>query len=300
MCSFSSPTSSSIFLSLYLSKLFTPVGIPIELLPITDTWNIKLVNLNQWIKLCKHLEREKQYSSDSDNSNSGGGYDSGGVSATSSTITTTTIENIVECPLSNDVVFRRGKPLNFHVGNVNFQNLIESRIYEHTIDQNTPPLRRTEIEIEIFNEVFRKPKQGESGRFLTWNKEKKWWLVIHSENEIQLKIRNAFRDFRKKMLRTQQQQQKVQTISNSNSLFEQQQDGQKKKFKNNNNSCCSDCGLYCGNASDANNNGCNNIMPCVPSTMNNNGNNNNNNNNNNNAFGYFFSTDDGSYACISK
>ena len=62
------------------------------------------------------------------------------------------------------------------------------------------------------------------GRFLTWNMEKQWWLVIHSDDdEIQKKIHYAFRDFRKKMLKTQQPQQKVQPIhntnSNSNSIF---------------------------------------------------------------------------------
>ena len=79
-----------------------------------------------------HLERERQksaiYYSSSDNDSSDnnggcGGYDSGGVSSSSSTtsssssiVTTATIidiSNIVECPLSNDVIFRRGKNIEF-------------------------------------------------------------------------------------------------------------------------------------------------------------------------------------------
>jgi hypothetical protein len=347
LCSFS---SSSIFLSRYLSKLFTSAGIPIELLPSTDTGNIKSVNLRHWMKLRKHLECEKQksYSSDSDNSNSGGGYDSGGVSTTSSAITTTTttIHDIVECPLSNDVIFRRGKTMNVHPGNVKFQNLIESRIYEHSIDLNTPPLRRTEIEIELMNEV-QIPEQGVSGRFLTWNIEKKWWIVIRSDDEKQKKIHYAFRDFQKKMLKTKQQQQKVQTTPNSNSLFVRQ-DGQKKKMyitnkRDNdieNRSSSEDNAfrdfqktmlktkqqqqqqkvqttthlnslfegqqdgqkkkLYIKNkrdnvienrssSEDNNNNGCANANPFFPS-MDNNG--------NNKTCGFFFSTDDSSYAYL--
>jgi hypothetical protein len=350
LCSFS---SSSIFLSRYLSKLFTSAGIPIQLLPSTDTGNIKSVNLRHWMKLRKHLECEKQksYSSDSDNSNSGGGYDSGGVSTTSSTITTTTtttIHDIVECPLSNDVIFRRGKTMNVHSGNVKFQNLIESRIYEHSIDLNTPPLRRTGIEIELMNEV-QIPEQGVSGRFLTWNIEKKWWIVIRSDDEKQKKIHYAFRDFQKKMLKTKQQQQKVQTTPNSNSLFVRQ-DGQKKKMyiKNKrdndieNRSSSEDNAfrdfqktmlktkqqqqqqqqkvqttthlnslfegqqdgqkkkLYIKNkrdnvienrssSEDNNNNGCANANPFFPS-MDNNG--------NNKTCGFFFSTDDSSYAYL--
>jgi hypothetical protein len=218
---------------------------------------------------------------------------------------------IVECPSSNDVIFRRGKPMNIHSGNVKFQNVIESYIYEHSIDPNTPLLRRKEIEIEILNEVLKPKKNNGSGRgdsggrFLTWNIEKKWWVVIHSEDEIQLKIYHAFLGFRKKMLKAQQQQQKVQTVTNLNSIFERQQDGQKKKWhnknKNKNCGCCSDCGLYCG-SDDNNSKGCS-IMPSLPSfstvmiepslpaAVINIG------NNKSSDCGYFFSTDDGSYAC---
>ncbi|MGK3753049.1 MAG: hypothetical protein ACI8RD_005356, partial [Bacillariaceae sp.] len=210
-----------------------------------------------------------------------GKYDSAVVSTTN---------NIVECPLSNDVIFRRGKTMNVHSGNVKFQNLIESHIYEHSIDLNTPPLRRAEIEIELMNEV-QIHKQGVSGRFLTWNIEKKWWSIIHSEDEIQSKIHYAFRDFRRKMLKKQQHQQKVRTVTNLNSLFEGQQDGQKKTYNNNKNSC-SDYGLHCG-GSDDNNNVCN-ITPCllpISTKI-------NSENDNNNACGHFFSTEDGSYAYL--
>jgi hypothetical protein len=298
--------------------LYFLAGIPIELIPSTDSGNIKSVNFKRWIKLRTHLEQEEQTHMINNNKstpasdNNVGKCDSEVVSHTLTPqsglhnyLANTKGNIIVECPSSNDVIFRMGESMNFHLGNIHFQSLIESRIHEHSIDVNTTQLRKAEIGIEIMNEVL-KPEEknngcggggGESGRFLTWDRKKKWWLVIHSEDKIRLKIYHAFLGFKKNMLKEQQQQQEVQTTTNS--IFEQQQDGQKKKRYNNNNknnsSCCSnDCGLNCG--SDGNNNRCNTTMPCLlPYMMNNNG---NNNINNNNDCGHFFSTDDGSYAYI--
>ncbi|OEU10954.1 hypothetical protein FRACYDRAFT_246827, partial [Fragilariopsis cylindrus CCMP1102] len=176
-------------------------GIPIELIPSTDTGNIKSVNLKQWIKLRMHLEREEQvaaqkmmiynnnnnnnkksisclYSSDSSDNGSGSGGGSGGGDYFAKIPNTK--NTIVECPLSNDVIFRRGKAMqNIHLGNLKFQNLIEAHMYEHTIDLDTSPLRRIEIEVELMNEVRKKIETTngcDSGRFLTWDVEKSWWL----------------------------------------------------------------------------------------------------------------------------
>ena len=90
-------------------------GIPTELIPATDTGNIKNVNLKQWIKLRKHVEEEEQewmvrtgipYSSS----------DSDGAFSSASTVMDIPMSNIVECPLSTDVVFRRGRSMNSHPG----------------------------------------------------------------------------------------------------------------------------------------------------------------------------------------
>ena len=106
---------SSILIFPFLNSfLYLIAGVPIELIPSTDTGNIKSVNLKQWMNLRIHLERERQksayYSSssdnDSDNNGCRGSYDSGGVSLSSSsttssssivtTATTIDISNIVE------------------------------------------------------------------------------------------------------------------------------------------------------------------------------------------------------------
>jgi hypothetical protein len=219
-------------------------GIPVELIPSTDTGNIKNVNWKQWLKLRKHIEREEQeymmrggipYSSDSD----AACHSSDGESMPEF--------NIVECPLTNDVIFRRGKSMNYHPGNAAFQNLIEAHIHEHTIDPNTTQARRLAIEMELV-EIVR--KQG--GRFLKWEIDKSWWVDMDnsadSQKEIITKVHYAFRDFRKKMLKAQQEQ-----ISNSSSTFTfERQDGQRRKRLNDGKRVEGWCGFepMCGGGDD--------------------------------------------------
>jgi hypothetical protein len=311
LCSFSSSSFSIVvFFNQYLPYF---AGIPVEILPLTDTGNIKSANFKQWMKLRTHLEHEEITHMIKDNKSTNmGTYDSGVVSTPSPQshllYYLANTNNIIECPLSNDVLFRRSKTMNFHSGNVNFQNLIESRIYEHSIDLNTPPVRQTEIEIEVFNEVLKPIKNngsfggGDSGRFLTWDIKKQWWLVIHSDNEIQIKIHYAFRDFRKKMLRSQQ---KVQTGTNLNSLIERQ-DGQKKiRYNNNvsdndNKNSSSISGSDISDSGDEND-GCNieNSTTCGNFFATDDGDENDGCNIGKNiACGYFFSTDDGSFTYL--
>lgn len=80
-------------------------GIPTEMIPSTDTGNIKLVNLKQWIKVKKY---NKRFRSDIGSSNENKGNIN--ISSCESTSTTQMMNNaIVECPRSKDVLFRRGK-----------------------------------------------------------------------------------------------------------------------------------------------------------------------------------------------
>ena len=90
-------------------------GIPIEIIPFTNTGTIKLDNWKKWTKLKKHTEQHEMT-----------------VSMKTSTKTSmkTPLNSIVECPGSNDVVFRMGRSMNYHPGNVKFQNIIESQ-FQH-------------------------------------------------------------------------------------------------------------------------------------------------------------------------
>jgi hypothetical protein len=179
-------------------------GIPTEFIPSTDTGNVKSVNLRQWIRLRGHLERQADYLRATQYSSQ---IESGASEYDESTASSTS--DIVECPGSNDVIFRRGISMNHHPGNVKFLNLIESKIYEHTFDPTTSSFRRIAIEKELIQQLL-----DEGGRFLKWEIDKCWWVDISSgtdidtkldsDIEIQSKVHYAFRNFRKKMLKTQQ------------------------------------------------------------------------------------------------
>ena len=91
--------------------------IPTEMIPVTDTGTIKLDNWKKWIKFKKYTEQQE-------------------MPVLMKTSTKTPMNSIVECPGSNDVIFRRGKSMNYHSGNVKFQNMIESQ-FQHYSDPNT-------------------------------------------------------------------------------------------------------------------------------------------------------------------
>jgi len=187
-------------------------GIPTELIPVTETGTVKSVHLKQWIKLRGYLEqkaRKQEVMLQSSESDSAG--DSAVIPP---------MADIVECPGSKDVIFRRGKSMSYHYGNVKFQNLIESKIYEHTIDPETTLQRRVAIEKELIQQI-----RDDGGRFLKWETGECWWTNMSIDNgndsdngngnsktlttsqeidkKIQTKIHYAFRDYRKKMLKTQ-------------------------------------------------------------------------------------------------
>lgn len=217
-------------------------GIPTELIPTTDSGNVKAVNLKQWIKLRLYIESQAgQYmatlwsgESDSNHSSNNSDYESSTTSVDAHHMT-----DIVECPGSHDVIFRRGKSMSYHPGNVKFFNLIESRIHEHTLDPKTTQARRMAIEKELIQQI-----RDDGGRFLRWEIDKCWWVDMSSgtddanDKEIRSKIHYAFRDFRKKMMK----KQKVIVNTSSTYAFERQ-DGQKRKRYNNDANTTDDCGI---------------------------------------------------------
>eukprot|EP00536_Pseudo-nitzschia_multiseries_P002466 jgi/Psemu1/283735/fgenesh1_pg.33_\ len=91
-------------------------GIPVDLLPVTESGKIKTKNLFQWIRVRRALE-------DSRNTNENG------ISAPHYRIF---FDTNIECPDLNDVIFRSGKNHMSHPGNVMFQGLIESQHTEHS------------------------------------------------------------------------------------------------------------------------------------------------------------------------
>jgi len=172
-------------------------GIPTEIIPSTHTGNVKLDKWKQWIKLkayTEQLTQEQMMMSEERTTTAlvSSGLDISGnsshchsnasscestasastsASISESALALTLMNNIVECPGSNDVLFRRGRSIDFHPGNAMFQNIIESRILRHS-DPNTTQAQKEAIEMEVIQQVQQK---GHGGRFLKWEVDKGWW-----------------------------------------------------------------------------------------------------------------------------
>ena len=242
-------------------------GIPTELIPSTDTGNIKFVNLKQWLKMRAFIEQSPSsntFSLDNDNDNDAMDYE-----YTSSSSVQTIAQYaknyekrqqqrtiIVECPGSNDVIFRRGKSMSYHPGNVMFQSLIESWLEEHDKANQAGKLT---IVLHLIQYI----QNEKGGRFLTWDSSNNWWLDIMAipmtgahnspngyfeaqELEIQSKVNYAFRDFKKKL-----KTQKALQVSKSSTYAFERQDGTKTKRRKPNKKSQLD-GCICSDSNSSN------------------------------------------------
>mmetsp|Transcript_39887 Transcript_39887/g.44550 ORF Transcript_39887/g.44550 Transcript_39887/m.44550 type:complete len:614 (-) Transcript_39887:459-2300(-) len=131
-------------------------GIPSKIIPLTNTGTIKLDNWKKWIKLKKYTEQQE-------------------MTVSMKTSIKTPMNSIVECPGSNDVVFRMGKSMNYHPGNIKFQNMIDSQ-FQHHSGPYTTRTQKEAIETEVIQNVKR-----EGGRFLKWESDKGWWINMSVE-----------------------------------------------------------------------------------------------------------------------
>eukprot|EP00533_Pseudo-nitzschia_delicatissima_P002380 CAMPEP_0116089196 /NCGR_PEP_ID=MMETSP0327-20121206/6300_1 /TAXON_ID=44447 /ORGANISM="Pseudo-nitzschia delicatissima, Strain B596" /LENGTH=496 /DNA_ID=CAMNT_0003580379 /DNA_START=226 /DNA_END=1716 /DNA_ORIENTATION=- len=139
-----------------LQYLVKGYGIPVDLIPLTATGNVKTQNLRVWLKVRSTIENPE------------------GESA----------ENVIECPGSNDVLFRPSKLVKGHPGNVKFHSLIE---YYH---ENG--LGITAASKQIISDI----NEG-NGHILVWDK-RGWWTKVMDEGQMQFKVSVSYRDFKKK------------------------------------------------------------------------------------------------------
>jgi len=151
-------------------------GIPVDLLPLTDTGKVKTKNLLQWLKVRKALEDNigKDHNGIISYPPAGGFIDS----------------NNIECPGLNDFIFRSGKNHMSHPGNIAFQSLIEAKLEEHSRSHQD---EKTEITWWIVEQV-----EGKGGRFLEWNSEGTWSQIL-DRTHIRSKVSSYFRTYRRKM-----------------------------------------------------------------------------------------------------
>jgi len=107
-------------------------GIPINLIPSTETGTVKLHNFNQWMKTRQLLEETNQEHNHSAERINQYTYTMAvGKGKKNKATTTITVTNtIVECPGSHDVIFRRGQSFKEHPGNDMFRDSIMSYLTE--------------------------------------------------------------------------------------------------------------------------------------------------------------------------
>merc|ERR1740117_2337742 len=190
-------------------------GIPISLLPTTETGRLKTKNCTQWIKARKLLEE----------------YDNNNHNYTAMAITEDDKRNQrqdkhddtsvirIDCPGVNDVIFRSaGKSCMNNPGNVVFRGYFEMYHDEHVTSNQT---HKKEIIWSIVEEI-----ESKHGKFLNWEKDGGWWVPIQDRNEIRSKVAISFRDYNKQRRAVNHTNQ--QTIKSSTFAFIRQ-DGSKNK-----------------------------------------------------------------------
>ena len=137
-------------------------GIPVDLLPLSESGAIKKTTLNRWIARCIARDLQLSY----------GGVFSG-----------------VDLPTRNDVLMGKGKPIQLHPGNVNLRLLVEDYIDEYQ-DANLS-LDKMSIVYKVISMIH-----ARHGRFLQKDHDG-WWRESANEDALD-KIRKTFQRTNKK------------------------------------------------------------------------------------------------------
>jgi len=151
-----------------LSYKLMGFGLPVQLLPTTESGVIKTKNHTQWFKTRQLLEKNV---------------------STNPTTQPGNLVGAIECPAVNDVLYERTKPCMFHPGNIRFKGLIEEKKEEHALLSQTG---KRDFAWTIVAEV-----ELRNGRFLTWDRKSGFWIQLRDRSEIRLKVATSLRDFNK-------------------------------------------------------------------------------------------------------
>jgi len=192
------------------------LGIPIHLTARTESGTIKLANHNAWMKIRKRLERGGNGNPDDEIDVE---FDK---------------ETIVECPLTNDIVFRQGTPYWDNPGNGVFRDLIldywekkqalDEKSQIDTPDPSLPPEEgsatssisesnqgaattnsfhqkgrmESDRHLDFRDWLIEEVHNRMNGRFLEWNKDLKSFVVVTDIVKIQKKVSVSIYNCRKK------------------------------------------------------------------------------------------------------
>ena len=151
-----------------IRNILSSYGIPVNFIPATQSGAVKTVAYKKWLKLQRRinaLEAEDK--------------------------------NIpyIDCPGSNDVVFRPGSSVIANPGNVMFRSLVESKVIESVgkLSKKT----KEDVAMDIIDEVL----QLEDARFLWWDNVNDCWVEFHDLKQVRSKIATTYRDLKLRILK---------------------------------------------------------------------------------------------------
>ena len=179
-------------------------GIPIELMPLTGTNVVKLNYHNQWMKTRRLVESNQNKYRFQYNCGYKPEYECGfDIDGNNTELVT-----IVECPCSNDVVFRNGTQSMENPGNVMFRNSILSywsesertRSSENNKNSSNDGKKNrasatTSAADDAQDRTFRDELVRDierKGRFLEWDKNLNAWVQMKDKGRIHRKVGMAF------------------------------------------------------------------------------------------------------------
>lgn len=173
-----------------LRYMLSSYGIPEQLLPLSNTGTVKTSNHSRWINaLRSRADRELH-------------------KETTSNLGAEQEVEIVDCPGSRDVIFRKGPTYKNNPGNMYFRELIEQ-----THDRHMTASRKEKCNItwKIVREI-----EEQNGRFLDWSKKREMWIVATDREKIRTKVAACYKQYNRTMVAFQKQQQQQQQKSNNN------------------------------------------------------------------------------------
>ena len=164
-------------------------GFPSEKIPITDTGVIKTANLKKWMKL-RHLEEDAL----SQRKGEGEGTSKA------------TKERTIYSPYLTDVIFRKGKSMISHPGNISLRQMIKSKIEKGDLERTNKTRKFIKESIdELKLQHVTKTKKGRGThqqnppiRLLIWDElNKDAWKEIDDEDLLYNKMRHVVKHFQK-------------------------------------------------------------------------------------------------------
>jgi len=166
-------------------------GIPIHLLPLTETGVIKVKYFKEWLRVRKELEEASEGDFAADDN---------------------TLDRVVVCPYLADVVFRQGTPSMNNPGNVIFRDTMIAHLEDHHNQHRyLEGHQQQPVQIEIFsNWLIETTVNTKGGRFLEWDKNLNIWVKMVDHQKIKNKVAIAYRDTSKRFLKRQKAARVVQ------------------------------------------------------------------------------------------